>query len=63
MRRLYLPIFFLPMLASAEVIETELRIVGGDESGTEVAFRTAFGAMAGRFGLSCRAPRILASAA
>lgn len=37
MRSLLLPFIFLPFLAAAEVIETDLLIVGGDESGCAAA--------------------------
>lgn len=41
MRTRLLPLLFLPMLASAEVIETDLLIVGGDESGCAAAVQAA----------------------
>lgn len=41
MRTRLLPLLFLPLLASAEVIETDLLIVGGDESGCAAAVQAA----------------------
>jgi hypothetical protein len=41
MRSLLLPFIFLPFLAAAEVIETDLLIVGGDESGCAAAIQAA----------------------
>jgi hypothetical protein len=41
MRTRLLPLLFLPLLASAEVIETDLLIVGGDEAGCAAAVQAA----------------------
>lgn len=41
MRSILLPLIFLPILAAAEVIETDLLIVGGDESGCAAAVQAA----------------------